>query len=91
MQAIATLDAVPHLVRLLESKNEIIAEGASETMLHIVTPSEGNSNSHPGQTAVRAAGAIPSLLSVVCSRVTGMASQCLKMRINVNVNMFALK
>ena len=74
MQAIATLDAVPHLVRLLESNNEIIAEGASETMLHIVTPSEGNSNSHPGQTAVRAAGAIPSLLSVVCSTIVQLST-----------------
>ena len=65
MQAIATLGAVPHLLRLLESTNEVIAEGASETMLHIVTPSEGNAASHPGQSAARAAGVIPSLLGVV--------------------------
>ena len=64
-QAIATLGAVPHLLRLLESKNEVIAEGASETMLHIVTPSAGDAASHPSQSAVRAAGAIPSLLGVV--------------------------
>ena len=67
MQAIATLGAVPHLLRLLESSNEVIAEGASETMLHIATPSEGNGNSHPSQSAVRAAGGIPSLLGVVCT------------------------
>ncbi len=65
MQAIATLGAVPHLLRLLESSNEVIAEGASETMLHIVTPSDGSGTSHPSQSAVRAAGAIPSLLGVV--------------------------
>ena len=67
MQAIATLGAVPHLVRLLESSNEVIAEGASETMLHIVTPSQGgpHPHPHPSQTAVRHAGAIPSLLAVV--------------------------
>ena len=64
-QAIATLGAVPHLVRLLKSKNEVIAEGASEALLHIVTPSEGSPQSHPSQTALRAAGAIPSLLGVV--------------------------
>ena len=56
---------VPHLLRLLESSNEVIAEGASETMLHIVTPSDGSGTSHPSQSAVRAAGAIPSLLGVV--------------------------
>ena len=67
MQAIATLGAVPHLLRLLESSNEVIAEGASETMLHIVTPSDGGGTSHPSQSAVRAAGAIPSLLGVVCA------------------------
>ena len=65
MQAIATLGAVPHLLRLFESSNEVIAEGASETMLHIVTPSDGSGTSHPSQSAVRAAGAIPSLLGVV--------------------------
>jgi hypothetical protein len=61
------LGAVPHLVRLLESKNEVIAEGASETLLHIVTPSEPGAQSHPSQTAFRAAGAIPSLLGMVSS------------------------
>lgn len=52
-------------MRLLKSKNEVIAEGASETLLHIVTTSEGSPQSHPSQTALRAAGAIPSLLGVV--------------------------
>ena len=47
MQAIATLGAMPHLVRQLESKNEVIAEGASNTLLHIVTASQGGPQSHP--------------------------------------------
>lgn len=40
-QAIATLGAVPHLARMLDSNNEVIAEGTLETMLHNVTTSEG--------------------------------------------------
>ncbi len=32
VQAIATLGAVPQLVRLLDSKDEVIAEGALETI-----------------------------------------------------------
>ena len=64
-QAMATLGAVPHLVRLLESANEVIAEGASECLLHIVAPSDGHPAVHPSQLALRSAGAIPSLLSVV--------------------------
>lgn len=55
-------------VRLLESKNELVAEGASEAMLHIVTPSQQQEGA-PAQTAshaaLRAAGAIPTLLSLV--------------------------
>ena len=65
LQAMATLGAVPHLVRLLESANEVIAEGASECLLHIVAPSDGHPAVHPSQLALRSAGAIPSLLSVV--------------------------
>ena len=41
LQAMATLGAVPHLVRLLESFNAVIAERASECLLHIVAPSDG--------------------------------------------------
>lgn len=66
----ATLGAVKHLVRLLESANEVIAEGASECLLHIVAPSDGHPAVHPSQLALRSAGAIPSLLSVV--RVWGL-------------------
>ena len=65
LQAMATLGVVPHLVRLLESANEVIAEGASECLLHIVAPAEGHPAVHPSQLALRSAGAIPSLLSVV--------------------------
>ena len=67
-QAIAAAGAVPVFVRLLESKNELVAEGASEAMLHIVTPSQQQEGA-PAQTAshaaLRAAGAIPTLLSLV--------------------------
>ena len=47
VQATARLGALSQLVRLLESKNEVIAKGASETLLHIVTASEGGPQSHP--------------------------------------------
>ncbi len=68
VQVIAAAGAVPVFVRLLESKNDLVAEGASEAMLHIVTPSQQQEGA-PAQTAshaaLRAAGAIPMLLSLV--------------------------
>ena len=74
LQAMATLGAVPHLVRLLESANEVIAEGASECLLHIVAPSDGHPAVHPSQLALRSAGAIPSLLYVV--RLQSSTPEC---------------
>lgn len=71
-QAIAAAGAVPTFVRLLQSKNELVAEGASEAMLHIVTPSqqqEGAPAQAAGHAALRAAGAIPTLLNLVCTLV----------------------
>ena len=67
VQAIAAAGAVPIFVRLLQSKNELVAEGASEAMLHIVTPSqqEGGPAQAPSHAALRAAGAIPTLLNLV--------------------------
>ncbi|EIE19244.1 hypothetical protein COCSUDRAFT_83592 [Coccomyxa subellipsoidea C-169] len=67
-KAIAAAGAVPTFVRLLQSKNELVAEGASEAMLHIVTPSqqqEGAPAQAAGHAALRAAGAIPTLLNLV--------------------------
>jgi hypothetical protein len=54
------------MVRLLESKNDLVSEGASEALLHIVTPPEEGMPLHQANhAAVRAAGAIPTLLNLV--------------------------
>lgn len=63
------------IVRLLKSKNDLVSEGASEAVLHIVTPPEEDSaaqqyqeqqqQQQPNHAAVRAAGAIPTLLNLV--------------------------